>query len=534
MIKYSNIKMPLDHTMDDLATYIKKKLKIQKLSASDLKIIKKSVDARHKDDIHFVYTVGFSCDNESMIIKKNSDNKNVSLYKELPYSLPAKAQLPKRPVIIGFGPAGIFSALYLAQCGVRPIVLERGLDVDSRKEKVRLFWEKGILDTECNVQFGEGGAGTFSDGKLNTGVNDPLSKTVFEEFVRHGAPAEILYDSKPHIGTDKLSVTVKNIRNDIISLGGEVIFGAKFTGYDTENGRIKSVTYEKDDSENTIETDNIILAIGHSARDVFYMLKEHNVEMQPKNFSVGVRIEHKQSDLDRSMYGDMSGHPALPAADYKLSVHDETGRGIYTFCMCPGGVITASSSENETIVTNGMSYYARNGENANSAVLVGITPDDFDGNDIMAGIELQRKIEKAAYKAAGENYNAPVALVGDFLQKRTSEKFGNVTPTYPIGTEFVLPDEYLPDYVCSALRYALPQFAKKISCFSLPDAVLTGPETRSSSPVRIVRDETLSSVSVKGLYPCGEGAGYAGGIVTAAMDGLRCAMALLGRDHGKR
>ncbi len=534
MIKYSNIKMPLEHTTGDIATFISKKLKLEKLKPTDIKIIRRSVDARHKDDIHFVYTVAFQYDNENGILKKNTGNKNVSLYKETPYSLPRKAQLSNRPVIIGFGPAGMFAALYLAQCGVRPIVLERGLDVDSRKEKVRLFWEKGILDTECNVQFGEGGAGTFSDGKLNTGVNDPLSRIVFEEFVRHGAPEEIMYDAKPHIGTDKLSATVKNIRNDIVSLGGDVIFGAKFCGYDTENGRIKAISYIKSNTEITIETDNVILAIGHSARDVFYLLKNRNVTMQAKNFSIGVRIEHKQSDLDRSMYGNMSGHPALPPADYKLSVHDETGRGIYTFCMCPGGVVTASSSEENTIVTNGMSYYARNGENANSAVLVGIIPDDFDKDDIMAGVELQQKIEKAAYKAAGGNYKAPVSLVGDFLSKRTSEKFGNVTPSYPIGTKFVPPDEYLPDFVCDALRFALPQFAKKISCFGLPDAVMTGPETRSSSPVRIVRDKNLSSVSVKGLYPCGEGAGYAGGIVTAAMDGLRCAMAVLGRDFAKR
>lgn len=530
MIKYSNIKMPPEHTINDITAFIGKKLRTSQPDPSRLKIIKKSVDARHKDDIHFVYTVAFACENENAVLKKNSGNKNISSYKEIPYSLPQRAKLSKRPVVVGFGPAGMFAALYLAQCGVRPIVLERGLDVDSRKDKVRMFWEKGILDTECNVQFGEGGAGTFSDGKLNTGVNNPLSKTVFEEFVRHGAPEEIMYDAKPHIGTDKLSETVKNIRNDIILLGGEVIFGAKFCGYDTESGRIKAISYIKNGTEFTIETDNVILAIGHSARDVFYMLKKRNVTMQPKNFSVGVRIEHKQSDLDRSMYGEMSGHPSLPAADYKLSVHDKNGRGVYTFCMCPGGVVTASSSEENTVVTNGMSYYARNGENANSAVLVGITPDDFENDDITAGIEFQRRIEKAAFKAAGANYSAPVCLVGDFLSKRTSEKFGNVTPSYPIGTTFVPPDEYLPDFVCDALRYALPQFAEKISCFGSPDAVMTGPETRSSSPVRIVRDETLSSVSVKGLYPCGEGAGYAGGIVTAAMDGLKCAMAAVGRN----
>lgn len=282
MIKYSNIKMPPEHTINDIAAFIGKKLRTSQPDQSRLKIIKKSVDARHKDDIHFVYTVAFACENENAVLKKNSGNKNISSYKEIPYSLPQRAKLSKRPVVVGFGPAGMFAALYLAQCGVRPIVLERGLDVDSRKEKVRTFWEKGILDTECNVQFGEGGAGTFSDGKLNTGVNNPLSKTVFEEFVRHGAPEEIMYEAKPHIGTDKLSETVKNIRKNIISLGGEVIFGAKFCGYDTENGRIKAISYIKNDTEITIETDNVILAIGHSARDVFYMLKTRNVTMQPK------------------------------------------------------------------------------------------------------------------------------------------------------------------------------------------------------------------------------------------------------------
>ena len=301
MIKYSNIKMPPEHTINDITAFIGKKLRTSQPDPSRLKIIKKSVDARHKDDIHFVYTVAFASENENAVLKKNSGNKNISSYKEIPYSLPQRARLSKHPVVVGFGPAGMFAALYLAQCGVRPIVLERGLDVDSRKEKVSMFWEKGILDTECNVQFGEGGAGTFSDGKLNTGVNNPLSKTVFEEFVRHGAPEEIMYEAKPHIGTDKLSETVKNIRNDIISLGGEVIFGAKFCGYDTENGRIKAISYIKNDTEITIETDNVILAIGHSARDVFYMLKNRNVTMQTKNLAVGVRIENNQTDLDRSL-----------------------------------------------------------------------------------------------------------------------------------------------------------------------------------------------------------------------------------------
>lgn len=529
MIKYSNIKMPLGYTNDDIAAYISKKLKLTNLNTKDIFILKKSLDARRKDDIHFVLTAAFKTDNDALVLKKNRSDKNLSLHEHKEYTLPKKASLERSPVIVGTGPAGMFAALYLAQCGVKPIVLERGLDVDSRKEKVRQFWENGILDTECNVQFGEGGAGTFSDGKLNTGVNNPLSRIVFEEFVRHGAPYEILYEAKPHIGTDKLSQTVKNIREDIISLGGKVIFGAKFTAFECENNHIKSAIYEKDGQTHKIFTDNIILAVGHSARDIFYMLADNNVAMQQKSFSVGVRVEHTQEELNRSMYGEMSGNPALPAADYKLAMHCKDGRGVYTFCMCPGGVITASSSEKNTVVTNGMSYHARDKENANSAVLVSITPDDL-GDNIFAGIELQRKIEKAAFNAAGGDYKAPSVTVGDFLDKKVSGKFGNIKPSYPIGTSYVLPDEYLPDYVCNAIREALPQFAKKISCFGNRDAVLTGPETRSSSPVRIIRDETLNSVSVKGLYPCGEGAGYAGGITTAAMDGIKCAMAILGRN----
>ena len=532
MIKLCNIKMPLEYTSDDLAAYISKKLKLPRLCDKDIILLKKSLDARHKDNIHFVLTVAFATSDDNAVMEKNRSLKNLSLYEHKEYTLPKKASLSKPPVVVGMGPAGMFAALYLAQCGVKPIVLERGLDVDSRKEKVRQFWKNGILDTECNVQFGEGGAGTFSDGKLNTGVNNPLSRIVFEEFVRHGAPPEIMYESKPHIGTDRLSDTVKNIREDIISLGGTVIFGAKFTGLECENNRVKAAIYEKDGQQHIISADNIILAVGHSARDVFYLLADKDIAMQQKSFSVGVRIEHKQDELNRCMYGEICDNPALPAADYKLSMHCKDGRGVYTFCMCPGGVITASSSEKDTVVTNGMSYYARDKENANSAVLVSVTPDDL-GDSIFDGIELQRQIEKAAYIAAGGGYKAPSVTVGDFLDKKISRKFGNVKPSYPIGTSYVLPDEYLPDYVCSALREALPEFAKKISCFKSKEAVLTGPETRSSSPVRIIRDDTLNSISVKGLYPCGEGAGYAGGITTAAMDGIKCAMAVLGRYTGK-
>ena len=528
MIRYSNIIAPLEYNDGWLRLYIAQKLKISVSDIKDIVLVKKSVDARKKSDIVFVLSLNISVKNETEVLKKNKNNKNVSYIKKEKYLLPLTATLPKRPVIVGFGPAGIFAALYLAQCGVRPIVLERGEDVDTRTKKVREFWQKGELDTECNVQFGEGGAGTFSDGKLNTGVNNPLSKIVFNELVRHGAPSEILYEAKPHIGTDKLSETVKNIRNDIISMGGEVIFGAKYIDYKENNGRVSAVIYEKENKEYIIDTDNLILATGHSARDVFYTLNANGILLTPKNFSVGVRIEHTQEELNKAMYGEFYNHPALCAADYKIAVHDNSGRGIYSFCMCPGGSVVASSSEKKTIVTNGMSLFSRNGENANSAILVGITPDDF-GKNALDGIAFQEKIEKTAFKIAGSNYNAPCSTVGDFLNGRLSDSFGKVKPSYKPGVTPVLPDKYLPEFVCNALKFAIPEFGKKISCFKNPEALLTGPETRSSSPVRIVRNDKLHVDGVKGLYPAGEGAGYAGGIVTAAMDGIKCAMAILGR-----
>lgn len=528
MIRYSNITAPLEYNDGWLRLWLSQKMKISVSDIKEVTLVKKSTDARKKNDICFVLSVNISVKNETEVLKKNKNNKNVSYIKKEKYLLPQTVALPKRPVVVGFGPAGMFAALYLAQCGVKPIVLERGYDVDSRTKKVKDFWEKGELDTECNVQFGEGGAGTFSDGKLNTGVNNPLSKIVFNELVRHGAPAEILYEAKPHIGTDKLSETVKNIRKDIISMGGEVIFGAKYLDYKEKNGRIAAVIYEKDGKEFIIDTDNLILATGHSARDVFYTLNDKGILLTPKNFSVGVRIEHTQEELNKSMYGEFYNHPALGAADYKISVHDNSGRGIYSFCMCPGGTVVASSSEKETIVTNGMSMFRRDGTNANSAILVGITPEDF-GSNSLDGIAFQKKIEKAAYIAAGRNYNAPCCKVGDFLSGTKTSLNGSVIPSYKPGVSLVLPDEYLPEFVSGALKFAIPEFGKKIKCFKNPDALLTGPETRSSSPVRIVRNEKLYIDNVKGLYPAGEGAGYAGGIVTAAMDGLKCAMAVVGR-----
>lgn len=528
MIKYSDIKAPTDFDISWIEEFLAHKLKIKRSEIKEIKLIKKSVDARKKSDVHFVITVAARLEDEARVLGKSKHDRNLSIYKAPKALVFKKASLSERPVVAGFGPAGIFAALVLARCGANPIVLERGDDVDTRQKKVEKFWRDGTLDSESNVQFGEGGAGTFSDGKLNTGVNSPLGFTVFNEFVKHGAPNEILYEAKPHIGTDRLSETVKSIRREIISLGGEVIFGARLIDIEKKNGRLIGVRYIRKGTEYGIATNALILATGHSARDIFSLMQRHGISLCHKNFSVGLRIEHTAEELNRSMYGEFANHPALSAADYKLAVHDENGRGIYTFCMCPGGVVVASADKKETIVTNGMSKFARNAENSNSALLVGITENDLDISDIMSGVKFQEKIEHAAFVAAGGNYKAPCCMVGDFLQGKLSADFGSVKPSYLPGTSPVLPDSYLPDFVCKSLRFALPQFAKKIQCFNNPEAVLTGPETRSSSPIRIVRGDNLQSVSLKGLYPCAEGAGYAGGIVTAAIDGIKCALAVLG------
>ncbi len=529
MYKYSDINAPINYNDEWLTEYIAAKLKIAPKELVGLTLLKKSVDARKKDDIHFVLSVAFDLTDKKREKELLKHNKKLSVYTPQVWKAPAAGSLKKRPIVVGFGPAGMFAALYLAQCGVKPIVLERGDDADRRGEKVKLFCKTGVLDEESNVQFGEGGAGTFSDGKLTTGINSPLTFTVFSELVRHGAPREIMYQSKPHIGTDKLRETVKSIRRDIIAMGGEVIFGARFNDFALTGSKICSASYIKDNTEYTVETDSIILACGHSARDVFYLMRDKGIMLEQKNFSVGMRIEHTQEQLNRSMYGEYYAEKALGAADYKLAVHLPNGRGVYSFCMCPGGSVIASSSEKESIVTNGMSNFARDGKNANSALLVGVVPSDFGSNEITAGIEFQRKIERAAFFAAGADYSAPVTTLGAFTENTLPRSFGKTEPSYRPGTRFVRPEEYLPEFVCSSLRCALGLFGRKISCFKDPDAVLTGPETRSSSPIRITRSNDLQSVSAAGLYPCGEGAGYAGGIVTAAIDGIKCAMAVMGR-----
>lgn len=526
MIRVNDIALPLEYNDEDLIKLTAKELGCKASDIISVKLVKRSVDARKKNNIHFKMSVQVEIKNEQKYLKKFPTSK-VLIFNENNYKIKAAAKRSNSPVVVGFGPAGMFAALTLAQSGLKPIVIERGGDCDSRIKAVEDFQNNRILDENSNIQFGEGGAGTFSDGKLTTGIKDIRIRHVFKEFVRFGAPEEILWLAKPHIGTDILRTVIKNIRKEIIELGGKVIFNAKFVDYSVNNGRIASVIYEKDGEATEIKTDSIILAIGHSARDTFEMLDRKNVNMSQKNFAMGVRIEHLQSEVNKSLYGDFYDHPSLSAADYKYAVHLPNGRAVYTFCMCPGGFVVGAASESNSVVTNGMSLFSRNNKNANSALLVNTEPKDFGSDYVLAGMELQREIEKKAFVAAGGNYNAPVSLVGDFLKGVKSTSFGKVKPTYTPGTTFTKPEEYLPDFICNALREGIPIIAQKSSFFKAEDGILTGPETRSSSPVRINRNETLMSVSVKGLYPCGEGAGYAGGIISAAVDGIKCSEAVI-------
>ncbi len=525
MIRINGIGVPLDFDFSGLAELCARKLRVNAKSLKTVKLAKRSVDARHKSDVHFIISVDVEADCEERILRQC---KNAVKHEPYVYKIGRAAENAVSPVIIGFGPAGMFAALVLAEAGARPVVLERGADVDTRCAAVEKFRNEGILDPECNVQFGEGGAGTFSDGKLTTGIKDKRIGWVLERFVEFGAPDEILYMAKAHIGTDKLRGVVKNLRKRVIALGGEVRFGARFTGFGTENGCISSVTYEDVDGTHTIKTDNVILAAGHSARDVFEMLKARNVSLSRKSFAVGVRAEHLRTDIDRAMYGDFAGSPALKAADYKLAVHLPDGRALYTFCMCPGGYVMAASSEEGRLAVNGMSLFARDAENSNSALLVNVDPEDFEGDDVLAGVRFQREIEEKAFIAGGSDYSAPVATVGAFVYGKP-EKLGRVKPSYRPSYRFAMPDEYLPPFVCDTLRLGIKEMGKKIRGFDADDTALTGVESRSSSPVRVDRDGEMQSLSVRGLYPCGEGAGYAGGIVSAAVDGMKCAEKIIER-----
>ena len=520
MIRVQNIKVREDFNQEELLEYACRKNKINQNDVKDFRIFKKSIDARNKKDICYVYTLDFVLENEekyTQFEKVKEDN-----YQELKIQVNRKSKL--RPVIVGAGPAGLFAALTLAQNGVLPIVIEQGKCVEERSKDVNLFWKEGILNTTSNVQYGEGGAGTFSDGKLTTGVNDPLCQKVLHDFYYFGAPEQILYTAKPHIGTDKLRLVVKNMREEINRLGGKIYFEEKVVDFAIENQSIQKVICQ---SGKEFETDAVILAVGHSAADIFEKLYEKGFQMEKKNFSVGVRIEHKQQMINESQYGTET-KLKLPPAEYKLAYHGAE-RSCYTFCMCPGGVVVASSSEENTVVTNGMSNFLRDGENANSALLVNVTPNDFPGESPLEGIYFRERMEKKAFQQGGENYFAPAQLVGDFLEKRKSEKLGGITPTYQPGVTLTDLHEVLPVFITKTLEEGLKYFDTKIKGFASNDAVLTGVETRSSSPVKIVRNEKYES-NISGVYPCSEGAGYAGGIMTAAIDGIKCAKALCEKE----
>ena len=521
MIRLSNIKLPLRYTDSDIKRACARELRVSEKAIEKASLYRRSIDARHKDDIRYVTSIDVHLNvNEKSAVSK-SKSKNAAIAEEYRYIPLTPKDRNKRPLIAGSGPAGLFCALTLAQSGIRPILIERGSKVEERGRIVQDMWDNAALNTECNVQFGEGGAGTFSDGKLNTGTKDGRARKVLLEFAAHGAPDEILYDAKPHIGTDKLKETVKNIRAELIALGADIFFDTKLTGIKTQGGAVTAAEAEYKGTKRLIECSELVLAVGHSARDTFELLHGMGIYTEPKPFSVGVRIEHLRERIDRSQYGE--AYKDLPAAYYKQSVHLKDGRGVYTFCMCPGGTVVAAQSEPESIVTNGMSEFARDKVNSNSALLVTVNPEDIHGEHALKGMYLQRELERRAYIEGGGGYIAPVVRAEDFLARRRSSGFGEVLPSYKPGTSFGDIDRVLPGFVTDSLREALPMIGRRLSGFDHPDSVLTAVESRSSSPIRIVRGEDMQSVSLRGLYPCGEGAGYAGGIVSAAVDGIKVA-----------
>lgn len=526
MIRINNLHIPLNYDDDTIRKKVAKELRIDKKQINSVSIFRRSVDARKKDNIFFLCSIDVELNtNEDTLLRKV---KNLS--KVTPYNYEIKKWNGNiSPLVVGMGPAGLFAGLVLAQSGAKPIVIERGKDVENRTADVNKFWTDGVLNTSSNVQFGEGGAGTFSDGKLNTGTKDLRQRKVLEEFVSHGAPDEILYNAKPHIGTDKLKTTVMNIRKEIIALGGTVLFETKLVGINSKDNKVTSAVVERNGKTETIETDNIILAIGHSARDTFEMLYNYKLPIEAKSFSVGARIEHLRENIDVAQYGKFAGNEQLGSANYKMNVHLDNGRGVYTFCMCPGGKVVNATSEENTLVTNGMSEFARNEVNSNAALLVSVSPSDFESEHPLAGMYFQRKLESKAFMLGGENYNAPVQRVEDFINNRKSTCIGEVNPS--IGPDYTLTDinTILPEFVSESMKQGIIAMGRKLKGFDSGDAILTAVETRSSSPIRILRNvDTLQSVGLNGLYPCGEGAGYAGGIISAAVDGIKCAEKIIG------
>ncbi|NOH94168.1 NAD(P)/FAD-dependent oxidoreductase [Vibrio sp. AIC-3] len=527
MIRLTEIKLPLDHEESAIQDAIEAKLGINSDQVLSFNIFKRGYDARKKSKILLIYTLDVLVENEAELLEQFISDPHVKVTPDMEYKFVAKAveNQTERPVVIGFGPCGLFAGLVLAQMGFNPIIVERGKEVRERTKDTFGFWRKRTLNTESNVQFGEGGAGTFSDGKLYSQVKDPkhYGRKVIEEFVAAGAPEEILYVSKPHIGTFKLVTMIEKMRASIIELGGEIRFSTRVDDVHMEDGQITGLTLSNGEE---IKSRHVVLAVGHSARDTFEMLHDRGVYMEAKPFSVGFRIEHKQSMIDEARFGKNAGNPILGAADYKLVHHCKNGRTVYSFCMCPGGTVVAATSEEGRVVTNGMSQYSRAERNANSAIVVGIDPErDYPG-DALAGIRLQRELESGAYVLGGENYDAPAQKIGDFLKGRDPSAIGEVQPSFTPGIHLTDISKALPDFAIEAIREAIPAFEKKIKGFSTPDGLLTGVETRTSSPVCIKRGKDYQSINLKGFFPAGEGAGYAGGILSAGIDGIKVAEAL--------